>query len=295
MKEYKNYMDRIRLDEEQHARFLQAMKNAAEAGPDTAPSEAEDLQNVRRLSSSESKVRKFRRRIGAAAAVVALAIISLTIFPRLGSTFTTSKAVDKNTEAVAPGQASVTTNSLPGATALLPGATAAAAETQAYSEAASFVVVTADPAATAASVPTKNATRAATTASSDTDSRTDTKAASASPDGSAVSPTGSPAQPEEYVIVELVTSSEPCITFYTNSVITEVLNLPDESVLAVREWIDKDLLIPVASVPTSVAGTENHKEVLITLDGIVYTLNEAADPEQLQTVRDRIGQFRTAP
>ena len=294
MKKYKNYMDHIRVDETQHARFLQAMKEAAEAGPDTAPSEAEDLQNVRRLSSSESKVRKFRRRIGAAAAVLALALVSLTVFPRLSSTFPTSKAADKNTKAGVPGQASVTTNSLPGATALLPGATAAAAETQAYSEAAS-VVVTADPAATAASVPTKNATRAATTASSDTDSRTDTKAASASPDGSAVSPTGSPAQPEEYVTVELVTSSEPCITFYTNGVITEVLNLPDESVLAVREWIEKGLLIPVTAVPTTVEGTENHKEVLITLDGTVYSLNDAADPEQLQTVRDRIGQFRTAP
>lgn len=294
MKKYKNYMDRIRVDETQHARFLQAMKEAAEAGPDTAPSETEDLQNVRRLPSTERKGRNLRRWIGAAAAVLALAVVSLTLFPRLGSTFTTSKAVDKNTEAVAPGQASVTTNSLPGATALLPGATAAAAETQACSEAAS-VVVTADPAATAASVPTKNATRAATTASSDTDSRTDTKAVSASPDGSTVSPTGSPAQPEEYVTGEVVTSSDPCVTFYTNGVITKVLNLPDESDLPVREWIKKGLLIPVADLPAATEGTENRKEVIITLDGKVYTLNEAADPEQLQNVRDRIGQLKTAP
>ncbi len=287
MKEYKNYMDRIRVDEEQHARFLQAMKDAAEAGPDTAPSETEDLQNVRRLPSTERKGRNLRRWIGAAAAVLALAVVSLTLFPRLGSTFPTSKAVDKNTEAGVPGQASVTTNSLP-------GATAAEAETQDYFETASFAVTTAS-AATAASVPTKSATRAATTASSDTDSRNDTKAVSASPDGSTVSPTGSPAQPEEYVTGEVVTSSDPCVTFYTNGVITKVLNLPDESDLPVREWIKKGLLIPVADLPAATEGTENRKEVIITLDDKVYTLNEAADPEQLQNVRDRIGQLKTAP
>ncbi len=287
MKKYKNYMDRIRVDETQHARFLQAMKEAAEAGPDTAPSETEDLQNVRRLPSTERKGRNLRRWIGAAAAVLALAVVSLTLFPRLGSTFPTSKAVDKNTEAGVPGQASITTNSLP-------GATAAEAETQDYFETASFAVTTAS-AATAASVPTKSATRAATTASSDTDSRNDTKAVSASPDGSTVSPTGSPAQPEEYVTGEVVTSSDPCVTFYTNGVITKVLNLPDESDLPVREWIKKGLLIPVADLPAATEGTENRKEVIITLDGKVYTLNEAADPEQLQNVRDRIGQLKTAP
>ena len=77
MKAYKNYMDRIRLDEEQHDRLMEAVK-AAEA--------AEAAKKAGSKAEAPAKVSRFPlKRLGWIASAAAVIVLLVAVVPKNNS------------------------------------------------------------------------------------------------------------------------------------------------------------------------------------------------------------------
>ncbi len=79
MKAYKDYMDRIKLDEQQHRKLLEAVK-AAERN--AAPLTADPAEDPAASQEPETKIRRFPRKIwGVLASAAAVAVLVFTVNP----------------------------------------------------------------------------------------------------------------------------------------------------------------------------------------------------------------------
>ena len=79
MKAYKDYMDRIKLDEQQHRKLLEAVK-AAERN--AAPLTADPAEDLAASQEQETKIRRFPRKIwGVLASAAAVAVLVFTVNP----------------------------------------------------------------------------------------------------------------------------------------------------------------------------------------------------------------------
>ena len=79
MKAYKDYMDRIKLDEQQHRKLLEAVKAAERNAAPLTDNPAEDLAVKQ---DEEAKIRRFPRKIwGVLASAAAVAVLVFTVNP----------------------------------------------------------------------------------------------------------------------------------------------------------------------------------------------------------------------
>lgn len=79
MKAYKDYMDRIKLDEQQHRKLLEAVKAAERNAEPLTDNPAEDLAASQ---EPETKIRRFPRKIwGVLVSAAAVAVLVLTVNP----------------------------------------------------------------------------------------------------------------------------------------------------------------------------------------------------------------------
>ena len=127
MKSYKEYMDRIRVDEAQHERFLEALQKAeadAQAGSKAAPAE----ETVQTLPSAQKK--RFRFPVMKIAGVAAAAVLAFVLIlgPAGGKVAQPAKEADAAPAVTAVPTAQKTESGLPEANPAPAGLTQAGAQ-----------------------------------------------------------------------------------------------------------------------------------------------------------------------